>query len=204
MLMNSPTAQEANKLKTILNDFSEASGTSFNLDKSQLFFFNTPLAIQLHISRLLSIPKCSLPSHYLGLPLSDSVALKYLWDSLILSISNRLSNWTFRSLNLPARLILLKYVLQAIPAYMFSALAAPQTVIKSIRNLQRNFLWHGHDPNKKWALVSWDKVCKPKSLGGLGLRDPGKLNNTMGENIWWRWLKIQQNYGPNSGSTNTL
>jgi hypothetical protein len=44
-------------------------------------------------------------------------------------------------------------------------------------------------PDKKWALVSWDKVCKPKSLGGLGLRDPGKLNNTMGAKIWWRWLK---------------
>jgi hypothetical protein len=75
---------------------------------------------------------------------------------------------------------------------MFSTLVAPQNVIKSIRNLQRNFLWHGHDPNKKWALVSWDKVCKPKSLGGLGLRDPGKLNNTMGEKIWWHWLKITE------------
>jgi hypothetical protein len=60
---------------------------------------------------------------------------------------------------------------------------------KKIRNLQRNFLWHGHNPDKKWALVSWDKFCKPKSLGGLGLWDPGKLNNTMGAKIWWRWLK---------------
>jgi hypothetical protein len=80
-------------------------------------------------------------------------------------------------------------VLQAILTYMFSALAAPQTVIKSIRNLQRNFLWHGHKQGKKWALVSWEKICKPTSLGGLGLRDPGKLNNVMGEKIWWHWLK---------------
>jgi hypothetical protein len=42
MLLNTPTAQEANKLRSILNDFSEASGTTFNLVKSQLFFFNTP------------------------------------------------------------------------------------------------------------------------------------------------------------------
>jgi hypothetical protein len=72
---------------------------------------------------------------------------------------------------------------------MFSALAVPQTVIKSIRNLQWNFLWHGHEQGKKWALVSWEKICKPTSLGGLGLRDPGKLNNIMGAKIWWRWLK---------------
>jgi hypothetical protein len=42
----------------------------------------------------------------------------------------------------------------------------------------------------KWmALFSWDKVCKPKYLGGIGLRDLGKLNSTMGAIIWWRWLK---------------
>jgi hypothetical protein len=71
MLLNTPRAQEENKLSSILNDFSEASGTTFNLAKSQLFFFNTPIAIQQHISQLLNIPVCSLPSQYLGLPLSD-------------------------------------------------------------------------------------------------------------------------------------
>jgi hypothetical protein len=55
--------------------------------------------------------------------------------------------------------------------------------------LQRIFLWNDRNPDKKWALVSWDKVCNPKSLGGLGLRDPGKLNNTMGAKIWWCWIK---------------
>jgi hypothetical protein len=132
MLMNTPTVQEANKLNSILSDFSDATGTSFNLAKSQLFFFNTPKAIQQHVSQLLSIPVCSLPTHYLGLPLSDSAAHNLSWDSLLLSISNRLSSWTFRSLNLPARITLLKSVLQAIPTYLFSALAAPQSVIKKI------------------------------------------------------------------------
>jgi hypothetical protein len=94
MLLNTPTTQEANKLRSILNDFSEASRTTFNLDKSQLFFFNTPEAIQHHISQLMNIPICSLPSQYLGLPLSDSAARNISWDSLLLSISNRLSNWT--------------------------------------------------------------------------------------------------------------
>jgi hypothetical protein len=91
MLLNTPTAQEENKLSSILNDFSEASGTTFNLEKSQLFFFNTPVAIQQHISQLLTILVYTLPTQYLGLPLSDSTALNLSWDSLLLSISNRLS-----------------------------------------------------------------------------------------------------------------
>jgi hypothetical protein len=80
MLMNTATMQEANKLYSILSDFSEATDTSFNLAKSQLFFFNTLQAIQQHISQLLSIHVCSLPTQYFGLPLSDSTTHNLSWD----------------------------------------------------------------------------------------------------------------------------
>jgi hypothetical protein len=36
---------------------------------------------------------------------------------------------------------------------------------------------------EKWALVSWEKIFQPTYLGGLGLHDPGNLNNVMGEKI---------------------
>jgi hypothetical protein len=42
------------------------------------------------------------------------------------------------------------------------------------------------------TLVSWQKVCKPKKAGGLGLRDPTLLNKVLSAKIWWRWLKIPQ------------
>jgi hypothetical protein len=154
LLLNSPTAREANKLNSILSDFTEASGMSLKLDKSKLYFFNTPTSVQRHISRLLGIPKSSLPSNYLGVPLTGAAARSISWDNLLLSISNRLSNWTFRPLNIASRLVLLKSVLQALPTYLFTALATPKQAIKAIRNLQQNFLWHGHQPNKKWVLVS--------------------------------------------------
>jgi hypothetical protein len=87
---------------------------------------------------------------------------------------------------------------------MFSALAAPQTIIKIIRNIQRNFLWNGHKQGKTWALVSWDKLCKPTSLGGLGLRDLGKLNNVMGEKICGDGSNILMNFGRDSSDKNIL
>jgi hypothetical protein len=71
LLMGSPTAREATALKEILQLFSEASGLECNLDKSQIFFFNTPLPIQLHISTILGFKRSSLPSKYLGIPLID-------------------------------------------------------------------------------------------------------------------------------------
>ena len=133
-------AREALKLNSILSDFTEASGMTLNLYKSNIFFFNTPVAVQLHISKILGIPRSSLPSNYLGIPLTGALAKSISWDNLLLSISNILANWTFRPLNIAARLVLLKSVLQTLPTYLFTALASPKHIIRAIRNIQRNFL----------------------------------------------------------------
>jgi hypothetical protein len=192
LLLNTPSVREATKLNSILSDFSDASGMLLNLDKSKLFFFNTPVTVQAHLSGLLGIARSTLPSTYLGIPLTGDSTKSISWDSLLLSISNRLNNWTFRPLNIAARLVLLKSVLQALPTYLFTALAAPTSVIKAIRSLQRNFLWKGNQNNGKWALVGWDKLCRSKKQGGLGIRDPGKMNQVMGAKMWWRWLQHPQ------------
>jgi hypothetical protein len=133
LLLNTLTTQEAIKLNSILIDCVDALGMALNLEKYKLYFFNTPVAIQNHISHLLGVPKSSLPSNYLGIPFTEAVAHNIFWDSLLLSISNRLSNWTFKSLNLAAQLVLLKFVLQAFPTYLFTTLGALQSVIRAIR-----------------------------------------------------------------------
>jgi hypothetical protein len=90
LLMNSPMTHEAVKLNSILSDFTEASGMTLNLEKSKLFFFNTPMAVQIHISKILGIPRSSLLSNYLGILLTGAPAKSISWDSLLISISNRL------------------------------------------------------------------------------------------------------------------
>eukprot|EP00253_Pinus_taeda_P018592 PITA_18592 len=80
-----------------------------------------------------------------------------------------------------SRLILIKAVLQSMPLYLFSVLAAPKWALKKIKDLQRKFLWGSTGQNRKWALVKWATVCTPKKQGGLGLRDP--QHNT-GSLIW--------------------
>eukprot|EP00253_Pinus_taeda_P028410 PITA_28410 len=85
-------------------------------------------------------------------------------------------------------MVLIKAVLQSMPLYLFSILAAPKWVLKAIKKLQRNFLWGCSGPNRKWALVKWEKACIPKIGGGIGLRDPEHSNMIMGTKIWWKWL----------------
>jgi exonuclease III len=213
LLMGSPTVREASSLQEILQTFSEASGLDCNKDKSQIFFFNMPPQIQRHISDILGFNRSSLPSKYLGIPLIDNALRNSSWEHLLSSFSKRLSSWTFRALNLPSRLILLKAVLQALPIYAFSALAAPKFVLTTIKNLQRNFIWQGLNKEKKIALVSWEKLCRPKQQGGLGVRDPSIMNKVLSAKIWWRWLKNpgdlwarlwRKKYAPNTAEKNLI
>lgn len=64
-------------------------------------------------------------------------------------IEIKLTSWIFRSLNIAGRIILLKFILQVIPLYLFSALATPNCILKVIRNIQCNFLLSGVEASKK-------------------------------------------------------
>lgn len=186
MLFGYPSVQEASSFKAMLNDFSEASGTSINSSKSQIFFFHTPPVVKTAIARTLGFPIATLPSKYLGAPLTVSAIKHSSWRNLIEKLKSHLNLWSHRALNLASRAVLIKSVLQAMPLYLFSILAAPKWVLKRIRDLQRGFLWGNTATNRKWALVKWITVCKPKEKGGIGLRDPAHSNAIMGAKIWWQ------------------
>eukprot|EP00253_Pinus_taeda_P001769 PITA_01769 len=72
---------------------------------------------------------------------------------------------------------------------MLQALPAPKGVLQQFNNIQRDFLWGKEETRKKWALVSWEEICKPKSHGGPGLNDPEILSKVLGAKLWWRWVK---------------
>ena len=159
-----------------------------NLSKSKIFFFNTNIAIQKNISIILGFQRDFLPSKYLGVPLTTKPMLKRIWEPLINKLQDKVSKWTINSLNLAGKLVLTKVVLQVIPIFMLSALPAPKGVFQQFRNIQRNFLSGKKENRKKWALVSWDKICKHKNHGGLGLDDQEILSNVLGAKLWWRWV----------------
>ena len=136
MLMGMASVREAKAIKQTLEAFKRASGLEVNKDKSQIFYFNTPLVTRRNITRILEFVEGSLPSKYLGAPLLEGKATQKHWKELLDKMVSKLNNWTYRSLNFPSRLTLVKAVLQAIPTYVFSILAAPKNVLKKIRAIQ--------------------------------------------------------------------
>lgn len=75
-------------------------------------------------------------------------------------------------LSYDGRLLLIKSVLYALPIFFMCTLALPIGIIEKLNKYLRHFLWRKFGVEKtRLALVSWDKVYKPKQQGGLGILD---------------------------------
>jgi len=166
-----------------------AAGIEVSLSKSKIFFFNTNIAIQRNISRIVGFQRDRIQSKYLRVLLIDKPLNKIVWELVINKLQDKTQKWTSRSLNLAGRLVLTKFVLQSIPIFMVSTLPALKGAMKQRISIQRDFLWCKGKENKKWALVAWEKICKPKTHGDLGLDDLEVLNKVLGAKLWWRWIK---------------
>eukprot|EP00253_Pinus_taeda_P008885 PITA_08885 len=183
MLFREPTVREVRNLKKALDLFAEASGMEINKDKSYTFIFNTVETVKRHLTRLLGFKQGDLPTKYLGNILDYSSKRLKNWQGILDKLTNRMENWTFRTLNFAGRIVLVKSVLQAIPIYPLSIMAVPQGVCIKIREVLRKFIWGGSSNQKKWALASWKHLIKHKEEGGLGLRDPSNLNKILGAKL---------------------
>ncbi|XP_039068118.1 uncharacterized protein LOC120214237 [Hibiscus syriacus] len=76
----------------------------------------------------------------------------------------------------------------------------PQSVLNRIEQLCSRFFWKGSDIAATGARIRWDKLCLPKSEGGLGLKDIKSWNKSCilhlikkilaGDgSLWIAWIK---------------
>lgn len=107
---------------------------------------------------------------YLGLPIGVSSKKESFWQPLINKVKQKLTNWKAESLNQAGRLTLVKSVMDSIPLYWMNLHYMPSVVLKKMEKLRGDFLWGQtgtkFSQERKLHLVSWDKICRPKSRGG--------------------------------------
>ncbi|XP_020249244.1 uncharacterized protein LOC109826633 [Asparagus officinalis] len=91
-------------------------------------------------------------------------------------------------LNLKGQLNNIRSIQFADDTIIFSrATPSDMWLIKAIDKIRRNFLWNGslsHSSIK--CLISWRKVCKSKSEGGLGVLDIETFNRALLSKWLWR------------------
>lgn len=110
----------------------------------------------------------SLSTSYLGLLLCVGKTSKALLNPVVERLEQRLAYWKAKYLSSGSRISLIQSALADLPIYFMSIFKCPASIIKHLEKLRRDFLWQGPS-DKKFHLVGWKSVCKPKE-GGLGFR----------------------------------
>ena len=82
-------------------------------------------------------------------------------------------------------------VLSNLPIYYFSLFKCPASIIKRIERRQREFLWYGNKPQKKYHLRDWDSICKPKEGSGNQTSEADESSPSgevaMEDRRWVKW-----------------
>ncbi|KAF5476686.1 hypothetical protein F2P56_003400 [Juglans regia] len=181
-------------LKALLLCFEAASDLKVNFDKSEL----VPVGNVSNTRQIASILGCkvaSLPMTYLGLPLGAAVRASSIWDPVIEKIERKLEGWKRLYLSKGGRLTLIKSILSNLPTYFLSLFQLPARVAARIEKLYRDFLWSGIGDEFKFHLISWDKVCRPLSSGGLGIKNLRTFNRALLGKWLWRYNTEIEFYG---------
>ncbi|XVF46862.1 hypothetical protein PTKIN_Ptkin03bG0062300 [Pterospermum kingtungense] len=159
---------------------------NINTEKSELFLSpNCKKNKRRWFNGILEVKGVSKPSRYLGLELGKLKDKKGFFQPIMKKMHNRIAGWKTKLLSQVGKLTLLKSTLESIPLYALSCVKAPTNICRKIDQISRNFLW-GHEANqRKLHMISWNKLCKPKSRGGLGILNIEARNlSLLGKQAW--------------------
>lgn len=161
----------------VLIDFGQASGLEMNLLKSKIWLStNIPRQKDGSLSTLCGIPLSHDLGTYLGLPIIHSKVTRSTYSYVIEKVLRKLASWKGKVLSYAGRRTLIQFSLNSIPLYTMQSAFLPVSLCDKLVIVSRNFLWGGNRDISHNHLVNWERVCRPKGNGALGLRK-AKLTN---------------------------
>jgi hypothetical protein len=181
-------------LKSLFDQYAAESGQVISTAKSTIFSGSiTPGRLAL-IVQLLNFNLGSLPFIYLGVPIFKGkpkvIHLQLIADKIKL----KLSACKASLLSIAGRVQLVKAIIQSMLIYSISLYSWPVSLLKDMEKCIRNFIWSGDIDKRKLVTVSWEKLCRPYSQGGLNLRSLTKLNSATNLKLCWSLLNSQSSW----------
>ena len=173
-------------IRLALTCFQAFTGLKVNVGKSEI----VPIGEVSNIQTLTNILQCrvgSLPMIYLGMPLGTLYKTASIWNLILERMDKKFSGWKQFYLSKGGKLTLLKSTLSSLPTYYLSLFTIPKAVAIRLERIQRNFLWGSSVECFKYPLVAWEKVCLPRELGGLGIRNFVSFNQALLGKWLWRY-----------------
>lgn len=94
-----------------------------------------------------------------------------MFFSIVDKIKQKAANWSSMFLSSAGKLVPLQSVMSVMPTYGMTCFKLPQSLCKRIQSALARFWWDASPENQKIRWMAWEKMAKPKWMGGLGFKD---------------------------------
>jgi hypothetical protein len=132
----------------------------------------------------------TLPIKYLGLPVSDKSLSVADWHFLTEKVGHRVDPWQGLFLASAGRLELTNSCLSSLPMFAMGIYLLHESTHGTMNKSRSRFFLEGVGNKRKYHMVDWATVCRPKAFGGLGILNTKFMNIAL--MLKWVW-KLYQN-----------
>ncbi|WZZ89725.1 hypothetical protein YC2023_118304 [Brassica napus] len=157
-------------IKETMNLFKNWSGLDINETKSEIFYGGYSDIQKSVLSDLSGFQRGEFPTRYLGLPLSPKRISAATLQPFVDRITSKLHSWTVKFLSFAGKVKMIYSVIYGMVNFWSSVFVLPKWFYAKVDSLCSGFLWKNNTTSAIGARVSWVNICKPKSEGGLGIR----------------------------------
>ncbi|KAJ1704376.1 hypothetical protein LUZ63_004155 [Rhynchospora breviuscula] len=186
VLMGDTNEGEVRLLASLLQTFALASGLCISPHKSSLWFSKQcDLQTTNRVQELWRARRVVGDEKYLEVMIGMRGDNKKQGYVLLDKIKSKLCGWKSQMLSHAGRMVMIKSVLMSMPVYSMSLEMLPKGVVRDINRLMAKFLWGKLDQDWHLTFISWQKVCKPIDLGGLGIKDLQNFGEALFLKVVW-------------------
>jgi hypothetical protein len=153
-------------------------GLKINFYKSEVIVVGASKEERAKIANWLNYKEGELPIKYLGIPITTgklyNVDLMYVG----LKVEKRLPTWQRLMLSFGGKAILIESSMNSLPNYTMGVYLLTEEVHHKMDSIRANFYWDTWQ-KKKYHMVKWTDLARPKDFSGLGFTETRLMNKCL-------------------------